>query len=293
MIQSMTGYGRGEATVDSITAIVEVRSVNNRFLEVATRLPHSLSFRENEIRELIRSKILRGKITLSVNVQGNSSAKAPLAINKEAARSYYKLLRDLRTIVKIRETVKLEHLLNFSDIFESRDTTESEAAEWNAFTKALESAIDSLRTMREKEGRELANDLTVRINRLQKKIDDIERLSKERIPEERAQLQERIASLLGDSTAINTDRLELEIALLADKLDVTEECVRFRSHNKFFLEALEKEDGAGRKLNFLIQEMNREANTIGSKSNDTAIAHSVVAIKEELEKIREQIQNIE
>ncbi len=293
MIQSMTGYGRGEASVDSVNATVELRSVNSRFLEVSARLPRSLSLRENEIRELVRSKILRGKITLSVNVQGDVSAKAPLAVNKETARAYYTLLRELRAVVKSKETVKLEHLLKFSEIFESRESGESDAAEWNAFTKALALAIDNLRTMREKEGRELANDLAARINGIQKKIDVIEKLSKERIPEERTRLQERIAALLGDNAAINAERLELEIALLADKLDVTEECVRFRSHNKFFLEALEKEDGAGRKLNFLIQEMNREANTIGSKSNDTTIAHSVVAIKEELEKIREQIQNIE
>jgi uncharacterized protein (TIGR00255 family) len=293
MIQSMTGYGRGEASVDSVNATVELRSVNSRFLEVTARLPRSLSLRENEIRELVRSKILRGKIALSVNVQGDASAKPPLAINKDAARAYYKLLRELRSVVKSRETVKLEHLLNFSEIFENRDSGENDAAEWNAFTKALALAIDNLRTMREKEGRELANDLTARVNGIQEKIDVIEKLSKERIPEERTRLQERITSLLGDNAAINADRLELEIALLADKLDVTEECVRFRSHNKFFLEALEKEDGAGRKLNFLIQEMNREVNTIGSKSNDTTIAHSVVAIKEELEKIREQIQNIE
>ncbi len=293
MIQSMTGYGRGEASVDGISAVVELRSVNSRFLEVATRLPRSLSLRENEIRELVRSKILRGKITLAANMLGDASAKVPLSINKEAAKSYYKLLRELRAVVKLRETVKLEHLLSFSDIFESQDASESDAAEWNAFTKALALAIDNLRTMREKEGHELANDLVARINGMQKRLDVIEKLSKERIPEERTRLQERITALLGDNSTVNADRLELEIALLADKLDVTEECVRFRSHNKFFLEALEKEEGAGRKLNFLIQEMNREANTIGSKSNDTAIAHSVVAIKEELEKIREQIQNIE
>ena len=289
----MTGYGRGEASVDGISAVVELRSVNSRFLEVATRLPRSLSLRENEIRELVRSKILRGKITLAANMLGDASAKVPLSINKEAAKSYYKLLRELRAVVKLRETVKLEHLLSFSDIFESQDASESDAAEWNAFTKALALAIDNLRTMREKEGHELANDLVARINGMQKRLDVIEKLSKERIPEERTRLQERITALLGDNSTVNADRLELEIALLADKLDVTEECVRFRSHNKFFLEALEKEEGAGRKLNFLIQEMNREANTIGSKSNDTAIAHSVVAIKEELEKIREQIQNIE
>jgi uncharacterized protein (TIGR00255 family) len=147
--------------------------------------------------------------------------------------------------------------------------------------------------MRQNEGRELVKDLEPRIRRLNETVDRIEALSKERIPEERRRLNERITQLLEDKNIIDQNRLELEIALLADKLDVTEECVRFRSHNKFFLEALASEESAGRKLNFLVQEINREANTIGSKMNDAEIAHLVVQMKEQLEKIREQLQNIE
>jgi uncharacterized protein (TIGR00255 family) len=161
------------------------------------------------------------------------------------------------------------------------------------FHQALVKAVDSLKKMREKEGAELARDSKERIVKINKNIDAVEHLSKKRIPEERKRLTDRIAQLVEDKSVINNQRLELEIALLSEKLDVTEECVRFRSHNKFFLEALQSKESEGRKLNFLIQEMNREANTIGSKCNDVEIAHIVVGMKEELEKIREQLQNIE
>ena len=147
--------------------------------------------------------------------------------------------------------------------------------------------------MRTKEGSELAKDLEQRVRWIDETVGTIERLSNDRIPEERQKLTERISQLLEDKSIIDQNRMELEIALLADKLDVTEECVRFRSHNKFFLEAMAGKEMAGRKLNFLVQEINREANTIGSKTNDTEIAHLVVKMKEELEKVREQLQNIE
>ena len=147
--------------------------------------------------------------------------------------------------------------------------------------------------MRTSEGRELAKDLSGRIRWMEGAVDEIERLAAAKVPEELVKLQERVAQLVSDPAVIDQKRLELEVALLADKLDVTEECVRFRSHLKFFLESMESKESAGRKLNFLVQEINREANTIGSKTSDAEIAHRVVHIKEELEKIREQLQNIE
>jgi uncharacterized protein (TIGR00255 family) len=293
MIESMTGYGRGECARRGIVFTVELRSVNNRFLEISSRLPRSLSIRENDIKEIIRSKINRGKITVNVTEQKESDG-APMAINAAAAKSYYALLNQLRKTVKIKETVKLEHLIQFSEIFESSVSEEEEnAVEWGVFEEALREAVTSLKLMRSKEGEELSKDLIARVGQIEFRLGEVERLSKERIPEERARLSERIAQLVEDPKIINAQRLELEIALLADKWDVTEECVRFHSHNKFFLEALRLTDAAGRKLNFLIQEMNREANTIGSKCSDIGIAHHVVEIKEELEKIREQLQNIE
>lgn len=293
MIQSMTGYGRGECSKKNITAIVELRSVNSRFFEFSSRLPRSLTLRENEIKEIIRSKLARGKISLTAAMQSETNGKLPLKVNTPAAKSYYKLLNQLRTSLKLKETVKLEHVLRFSEVLEGGIDEEGVSEEWVVFEESLQLAVKDLQTMRANEGREISKDMIARVEHIQKDLVRIEATSKQRIPEERTRLHERIMQLVSDKNVVDSQRLELEIALLADKLDVTEECVRFRSHNKFFLDALQNDDAAGRKLNFLIQEMNREANTIGSKSNDTEIAHLVVSIKEELEKIREQLQNIE
>jgi uncharacterized protein (TIGR00255 family) len=281
MIASMTGYGRGERTANGIAVVVEVRSVNSRFLEIASRLPRSLSLRENEIKELVREKISRGKISLVTTVERENNAELPLRVNISAARTYYKLLNQLRKAVKLKEPVKLDHLLKFSEVIEQGEIENTDEQEWRVFRDALE-----------KEGAELRKDFEERIRGLEQKIDQIQEHSRLQIPAERERLRERVAQLVS-SESVDQGRLEMELALLADRLDVTEECVRFRSHNKFFLEALRSEDAAGRKLNFLVQEMNREANTIGSKSSLTEISHLIVSVKEELEKIREQLQNIE
>jgi len=289
----MTGFGRAEVSKNRITAAVEVRGVNSRYLDITTRLPRSLSQREKDIKEIVRSYVNRGSLIIGVTLEEDSDGTAAVSVNKSTARAYMKLLNELRKAAKIRETVKLEHLLKFSEVFEVPHDTESDEAQWSVVGDALRAALEDFGSMRRKEGQELANDLRPRIERLDETVAQIERLSKDRIPAERKRLNDRIAQLLEDKTIIDQNRLELEIALLADKLDVTEECVRFRSHNKFFLEAVAAEESAGRKLNFLVQEMNREANTIGSKTSDAEIAHLVVSIKEELEKIREQLQNVE
>ena len=289
----MTGFGRAEVTKRGITVLVEVRSVNSRFLEVFARLPRTLSQRENDVRELVRSHVSRGKINISVTMETETNGAAPLKINVSAARAYHKLLNDLRKTLKVREQVKLEHLLTFSEVFQPPETAASDEREWEVAAETISKALKDLNVMRRNEGAELAKDLKARIEWLNKTLDKIEELSKNRIPEERQRLRERITLLLGDKFVVDQNRLELEIALLADKLDVTEECVRFQSHNKFFLEALEQSESAGRKLNFMIQEMNREANTIGSKASDAETAQMVIKVKEEIEKTREQLQNIE
>jgi len=292
-MQSMTGYGRAEVTKDGISCTVEVRSVNSRFLEVVSRAPRSLAHRENDIKELVRSSVNRGKVTLAIAVEKESNGTLPVAINPVAAKAYYKLLNQLRKAVKIKEQVKLEHLLKFSEVLETADEAVPDEQEWLIVAEAVKAGLAALNVMRANEGKELSSDLQRRISWINETIDRIEEDSKKRIPEERRRLEERVSQLLTDKNILDQNRLELEIILLSDKLDVTEECVRFRSHTKFFLESMNKEAAAGRKLNFLIQEMNREANTIGSKANDTATAHQIVQVKEELEKIREQIQNIE
>ena len=288
----MTGYGRGEAARKGITVAIELRSVNSRFLEVTARLPRSLSLRENEAKEIVRKKISRGKVTLLATVEREKNGQLPLAVNASAARDYYKLLNQLRKAVKLKESVKLEHLLRFSEVLEQPVLDVPDEDEWEVTQQALNNALDDLATMRRNEGEELKKDFRARVSSIEQTLNHIEILSKEQIPTERARLRERIQKILENET-IDEGRLEVELAMMADRLDVTEECVRFRSHNKFFFQALDDKEPAGRKLNFLVQEMNREANTIGSKSNASEIAHLVVSVKEELEKIREQLQNIE
>jgi len=293
LISSMTGYGRSELSKRGTTVSVEVRSVNSRYLDVTTRLPRTLSHREKDVKDIVRSFMSRGNINVTVKLERESNGETPLKINASAAKSYYKLLTDLRKIVKSREAVKLEHLLSFSEILEPVDVEEIDSKQWDLVDEAIRKALKELNTMRINEGTELTKDFEKRVQWITETLGQIEKISVDRIPDERKKLLQRVTELLGDKNVIDQNRLELEIALLADKLDITEECVRYRTHNKFFLEAIQKEESPGRKLNFLIQEMNREANTIGSKANDASIAHLVVKIKEELERIREQLQNIE
>jgi uncharacterized protein (TIGR00255 family) len=289
----MTGFGQAEASKNGMTISAEARSVNSRYLDITLRMPRSFSQREKELKDIVRNYLSRGNVNIVLKIEQNAGEAIPLKVNKAAAKSYYKLLNEIRKSIKLREKVKLEHLLTFSEIFEPVEEEETGELEWELAQEAVRQALVNLNTMREQEGRELSIDFEKRINWINKKIDEVEKLSKERIPIERKNLQDRIALLLEDKFVVDQNRLELEIALIADKLDVTEECVRFRSHNKFFLEAISQNEPVGRKLNFLIQEMNREANTIGSKCSDAMLAQIVVGIKEELEKIREQLQNIE
>jgi uncharacterized protein (TIGR00255 family) len=292
MVTSMTGYGRGEAGSEGIIVSVEVRSVNGRYLEVIPRLPRTLALRENDIKEVVRRSIGRGKITVHVTVDRGTNGTAPLRVDAPTAKAYYRLLNDLRKTVRLRQTVRLEHLLQFSEIFEPQELEQTTEQEWDIARRALEKALEQLVQMRRREGGQLEKDLRPRLELLSGLLNRVEEASRNQVPKERERLRERIAQLVAEQN-LDEGRLELEIALLADRLDVTEECVRFRSHVKFFLQAVESEESAGRKLNFLVQEMNREANTIGSKSNDTTVAHFVVQMKEELERIREQLQNVE
>lgn len=293
MISSMTGYGRGEVTEKRIAVVAEVRSVNNRYLEVATRLPRTLALRENDIKDLVRSRFLRGKVNVVVTVTHDNPNEVPVRINISAAKAYYKLLTTLKKSVKLQEKITLDHLMKFPEVLEVDELERGNGEEWLLSQRALILALDEAAIMRRKEGEELMKDLEMRVRGLDRVLDQIEQTAATRMPDVKQRLGERLTELLSDVAVINHERLEFELALFADKLDLTEECVRFRSHNKFFLEAMEKEEGAGRKLNFLVQEMNREANTIGSKANSAEISHMVVGIKDELEKVREQLQNFE
>jgi len=299
MLISMTGFGRGEATSATdkggLTATAEVRSVNSRFLETSVRLPRTMSEREFEVRELVRKSLERGKININVTItRGEVAASVPLEVNEPLARGYFDLLDKLRTVTGMTAEITLRDLTGFSDIFLS-DASNADAAqaEWKLAQDAIQKSLAALNEMRKQEGSELEKDLRMRIANLDEKVATVEKLSQGTAEAEFAKLKQRVIELTQDVTIVNKDRLDMEIALIAERLDITEEIVRFRSHIKFFLEALESPEPAGRKLNFLIQEMNREINTMGSKTNDPQVSHIVVGAKEEMEKIREQIQNVE
>lgn len=292
MVTSMTGFGRGENSKDGLTAVIETRSLNSRYLEISSNLPKRLAHRELDLREIVRKKISRGKISLNIAVEDTRSTSTTVKLNEKALNEYHAALTEVKKQLKMKETIKLEHILTIPDIFSSTDTNGSTDDEWDLIAKALGVALDRLNDMRRKEGRELARDLHNRVKDIEKNTEKIEKLAVERVPQERLRLRERIAKLF-ESDEIDEQRLEMEIVMLADKLDVSEELVRLRSHIKFFIEALKGNDQAGRTINFLLQEMHREINTIGSKANDAAISHIVVAVKEDLERIREQVQNIE
>ena len=293
MIISMTGFGRGEATGEGITATVEVKSVNNRFLEVSPRMPRDYAGFEGDLREVIRKELVRGKVNVNITVARSDGAGTGLAVDMERAAAYKDLLNDIRKAAKIKEAVSLSHILAFRDELFNRETDdEAQRREWNVVVEAIGLALANLTEMRRKEGKELAQDMLNRLDATDRKVNSIENFSRDQVPQERKRLKERIARLF-ENEEIDEHRLEMEIVLLADKLDVTEECVRWRSHSKFFREAVRDNEAAGRRLNFLLQEMLREINTMGSKSRSAAIRTLVIELKTEVERIREQVQNVE
>lgn len=292
MIASMTGFGRGESKHNGMVVSAEIRSLNHRFLDVELHLPKSLWAFERELKGIISSGLSRGKVNATIMIKGEEIASAGLTIDKKLATTYIKLLNELKDDLKIDDSIKLEQLLNFPDIITVDTSKELDETVWAAVKTAIELAMVDLKDMRLKEGLEINNDLESRVAAIEDKIVTIESSSKEKSKEEFEKLKKRVEEL-ASAEIINEGRLEMEIALIAEKVDTTEECIRFKSHNKLFLELLKNGKSEGRKLNFLVQEMHREANTIGSKANDASIAHLVVGIKEEVEKLREQIQNIE
>lgn len=293
MTASMTGFGRGSADVAGMTIVTELRSVNSRYLEISARLPRLLSERESEIQARIRQAFERGRISVQVQLEAESAGIPSLQVNVPVARAYRHLLDTLRDAAGIEEPVGLHHLLTFSDVF-TAETENDDASDrlWSGLVEALDQAVADLRQMRREEGRALQADLEERLTIIERSLASVEARAPERVQQARERLLQRLGELLGDER-LNRDRIELEMVLYADRLDVTEECVRLRSHINLFREALDSEEPSGRRLNFLVQEMNREINTIGSKANDAAVAQRAVSMKEELEKIREQVQNVE
>jgi len=293
MIISMTGFGRGDATSQGISITVEAKSVNSRYLDISLRLPQAIQDKELELKEIIQDRINRGKLNLNVRINKAETGEPDVKINPNLVKGYKKLLDDLRKAASIEQEVTLQDLMQFSDIFKSREENEETLQTiWDLTKKAAGDALDQLITMRKQEGTQLENDLLERVDHIYSKMERVKELTEGRAGEVRKNLLERIQKLI-DEDLIDNERLEMEVAVLVDKMDITEELVRLQSHIKFFKEAVQQEDSVGRRLNFLSQEMNREINTIGSKANNSEISQHVVHAKESLEQIKEQIQNVE
>lgn len=292
MITSMTGFGLGTAHYEGFSTTVELKSVNHRHCQVALQVPEELSAYEYEMETTVKEAFERGRIRVQVDIEHTEEA-ADLEVDTAAARGYTRLLERLREISGLEEPITLSHLLTFSELFKPVLADEQALANaWKSVNRAMVKAIEELEKSRRQEGKELRRDLIDRVDAINSLLEDIEERAPLRVEEAQVRLSQRVEALLNDQR-IDEDRLEQEVALLADKMDVTEECVRLRSHVKFFREALDQAEPAGRRLKFLTQEMHREINTIGAKSNDATISEKSVKMKEEVEKIREQIRNIE
>lgn len=293
MITSMTGFGRGEASSNGISVTVELKSVNSRYLDISLRLPQIIQQKELDLKEHLQQSIKRGKINVNVRIDKADTGRPDITFNKNLVRGYKKMLNNLRDAADIDKPVSLNNLMQFNDIFESREEDEeTRQLVWKLTHSAMEKAVDALTSMRRQEGSQLKEDLLQRINHINKMLNVIQKKTDGRGAEAKKQLLERITGLI-DSDKIDDDRLEMEVAVLVDKMDITEEIVRTKSHLKFFREAVQNKNAVGRRLNFLSQEINREINTIGSKANDSEISQYVVQAKESLEQIREQVQNVE
>lgn len=293
MIISMTGFGRGDETKNNFQVTVEIKTLNSRYLDISVRTPHSIQDKEFTIKEAVQKVMSRGKAHVSVNVEKTSDSKPDMTFNEAKVKSYSQMLQKIKSIGDISEPIQVWDLMKFEDIFETKKEDEKEIQIiWQCTQNALDEALNNLNKMRKNEGAELKTDLKKQIKSISEMLAKVAELSKERAPEVREKLHTRIKTLTTDEN-FDPERMEMEVALLVDKMDINEEIIRLQSHLKFFLEALESDSPVGRRLNFLCQEINRELNTIGSKANDSEISQRIVLGKESLEKIREQVQNIE
>jgi uncharacterized protein (TIGR00255 family) len=292
MIASMTGFGRAVLKRDDIEVTIEVRSVNNRFLDISLRTPRLLANYEQKIKDLIGRVLSRGRVSLTITIANGNETVNNLTLNRPLAQAYLRLTEDLKQELNLSGNISIEQLLQLPDIINADVPPEENEKYWHVTESGLNEALASLQEMRQQEGGELRKDFGSRITNLEQLLTRIEGMAANRPQAELEKLRQRVKILLKDDK-VDESRLEMELAFLADRLDITEECVRFHSHNKAFIQMLDNEQAPGRKLNFLLQEMNREVNTIGSKASSAEISHLVVEIKDEVEKLREQVQNIE
>lgn len=293
MVKSMTGFGRGENKDEKIQFNVEIKSVNHRYNDTIIRMPRHLSYLEEKIKKIIKKRIKRGRVEVYINLENIGESDLEVNVNLNLAKSYKEALDLLNQELNLDDPIKLESITKYPDIINVEKKEESEDVIWNVLSVAVEDSVKDIYSMRCEEGKKLAHDIKKRLDYIKGLNFKIEDRSPLVVEEYKLKLENRINDLLDNSVEVDESKLANEVAYFADKANITEEIVRLDSHITQLIETLNLDDAIGRKLDFLIQEMNREANTMGSKVGDIEITKYVVEIKSELEKIREQVQNIE
>ncbi len=291
MLKSMTGFGRAELLIDEFTVNVQIRSVNHRYMDCSVRIPRCYNFLEDKVRQTASEYISRGKIEISVSIKEQDGDDKVITLNHALAENYINVLKELSSL-GIEDDIKVSTVARYNDIFSVEYKEIDEEKMFEIINQALTAAFDDFNKMRGEEGARLEANILSHLDYISGELEKIEARSPETVRLYRENLEARIRELIED-TAVDENRLITETAIFADKVAIDEETVRLRSHMKAFKNAINTDKPIGKKLDFIIQEMNRETNTIGSKANDIEIAAMVVEIKSEIEKIREQIQNIE
>lgn len=293
MIVSMTGFGKASKTMKKLNISVELRSVNSKYLEVSSRLPMVFSDKESEIKELISKSVSRGKVSVMLSIDRNINSSVNLQIQLEVVKEYYKLLASIKKATGIKEEIKIEHILKFSEIFKGEDNDEL-VSFWSDIKKTVSAALSDLYAMKKKEGKVLEKDILNRISSIDKRLDAVVKNSDKNVKATKEKMLDKVNNLIAEAgIEADNNRLEYELIMISDRLDITEEVTRAKSHINYFKNNVKETELSGRRLNFLVQEINREINTIASKSNSSGISQLVVEMKEELEKVKEQLQNIE
>ena len=293
MAISMTGFGRSEYKNDNYHFTVECRTINHKYVDINTRLPRKISFLEDKIRNSVKNYIKRGRVDLYIKLDLLGSEDVNLKFDEKLASEYVNILNKIKDTFNLQDDITVMNLAKLPDIIKTEEKEEDEDLLWSILKVALDDCLSKLKDMRCEEGIKLANDIDMRCDLLKNYIEEIENYSYNVVNEYKEKLNNRISDILENPSLVDENRLAQEVAIYADKCSITEEIVRFKSHITQLKKSIHKNESIGRKIDFLIQEMNRETNTIGSKSSDLNITNLVVEIKSELEKIREQIQNVE
>ena len=292
MIRSMTGFGAAELGTEHGRLSAEVRSVNHRYCEISLRLPRSISGLEGPVRQLLTDRLARGKINLSVSWEGYEDAGGRLTVNHDVARQYIDAMAELKAKYDLGGQPDVRSVVALGDVFQWERAAVDEEKLWAQVKQVIEAAIDNMAQMKQREGDALLREFETRLSKIEDLLTRAEARAPLRPKEAQERMMARLKPLLGD-VPVDPARLAQEIAFLAERLDCTEECVRLRAHLSQFRRLFVDAELAGRKLNFLLQEMNREVNTLGSKGNDALIAEVVIELKDEIEKLREQVANVE